>query len=107
MAMMAERDTVSEEDAKKMVYLTPLERLEWLRNQSKFAVLSDKVNLIIGSYSKFLEKTDAPKDKLIEMFMDPKESSGARREAKEFGDNVHSLLCEMGRDNRLFRILVV
>jgi hypothetical protein len=35
MAIMAERDTVSEEDAKKMTYLSPLERLEWLRNQSK------------------------------------------------------------------------
>jgi hypothetical protein len=54
-----------------------------------------------------LERTDAPKNELIEMFKGPKKSQAAFEEAKEFGDQVYHLLCSIGKDNKVFRILVV
>jgi len=108
MAVMAEQGTVSQKDAEDMVSLSPTERLEWLKNQTKFEDKSDQVNAIIFLYEKFLKRTNAPKDKLIEIFKDPKESEVVFQEAKEFGDQVYDLLWSIGKDNKIFwRILVV
>lgn len=107
MAVMAERGTVSQNDAKQMVSLSPTERLEWLKNQAKFADKSSQVDEIISLYRRFLERTDAPKDKLIEIFKNPKKSEDVFHEAKGFGDQVYDLLWSIGKDNKVFRILVV
>jgi predicted nucleotidyltransferase len=106
-AVMAERGTVHQDDATHMVSLSPTERLEWLKNQAKFATLSSQVDTIISLYRLFLERTDAPKNELIAMFKDPDESRDAFQKAKGFGDQVYKLLWSMGKDNKIFRILVV
>jgi hypothetical protein len=41
------------------------------------------------------------------MFEDRRKSDEAFQEAKVFGDQVYHLLCLMGKDNKVFRILVV
>ena len=83
------------------------ERLEWLKNQPKFANLSSQVDTILSLYKTFLERTDAPKNELIEMFKDRRKSDDAFEKAKDFGDHVYELLWSMGKDNKVFRILVV
>ncbi|MDT3775969.1 nucleotidyltransferase domain-containing protein [Nitrospira sp. MA-1] len=107
MAVMAEQGTVSQDDAKEMVFLSPTERLEWLKNQTKFGDKSGQVDEIISLYETFLERTDAPKGKLIEIFKDPKKCEDVFQEAKGFGDQVYELLWSIGKDNKVFRILVV
>lgn len=107
MAVMAEGGTVSQKNAKDMVSLSPTERLEWLKNQPKYKDKSDQIDAIIFLYKTFLERTDASKDKLIEIFKDPKKSEGVFQEAKKFGDQVYDLLWSIGKDNKVFRILVV
>jgi len=107
MAVMAEQDTVSQDDATHIVTLSPTERLEWLKNRTRFATLSSQVDNILSLYKTFLERTDAPKDKLITMFKDPNEYKDAFEKAKEFGDRVYELLCLIGQNNRIFRFLVV
>ncbi len=107
MAVMAEGGTVSQKDAMDMVSLSPTESLEWLKNQKKFRNKSDQIDTIISLYKTFLERTDASKDKLIEIFKDPNKSEDVFQEAKKFGDQVYDLLWSIGRDNKVFRILVV
>lgn len=107
MAVMAEQGTVSPDNAKHMVSLSPTERLGWLKGQTKFEMQSSRVDTILSLYENFLKKTDAPKGKLIEMFKDLKKSQDAFEKAKDFGDQVYELLCSMGKDNKVFRILVV
>lgn len=107
MAVMDERRTVSHNDAMHMVSLSPTERLEWLKNQTKFLNQSGQVDKILSLYRTFLERTDAPKDELIEMFKDRRKSEDVFQEAKEFGDQVYGLLWLIGKDNKVFRILVV
>lgn len=107
MAVMAEQDTVSTDNAKHMVSLSPTERLEWLKGQAKFVNQSSRVDSILSLYENFLEKTDYPKKELIEMFQDPIKSGQALQEAREFGDQVYELLCLIGESNKVFRFLVV
>lgn len=107
MAVMAEKGTVSPDDAKDMVSLYPTERLEWLKGQAKFVNQENRVDKILSLYGNFLKKTDAPKEQLIERFTDRNESGEAFQEAKEFGDQVYELLCLIGHDNKVFRFLVV
>lgn len=106
-AVMDERGTVSQNDAKHMVSLSPTERLEWLKSQTKFGNKAGQIDAIISLYRTFLKRTDSPKDKLIEIFKDPKNSEEVFQEAKEFGDQVYDLLWSIGKDNKVFRILVV
>ncbi len=107
MAVMAERGTVSKDDATHMVSLSPTERLQWIPTQPKFKRLYSNVEGIISLYTKFLEKTGEPKDKLIEMFMDKSKSRDAFQSSKEFGDQVYELLSSMDKGNKVFRIIVV
>lgn len=107
MAVMAEQGTVSQDNATHMVSLSPTERLQWLKSQTKFVTLSSQVDEIVSLYNTFLKTTDAPKNELIEMFKDRDKSHDSFKKAKEFGDHVYQLLCSMGKDNKVFRILIV
>ncbi|MGP0594196.1 nucleotidyltransferase family protein [Nitrospira sp. T9] len=107
MAVIAEQGTVRPDNVKHMVSLSPTKRLEWLKGQAKFVNQSNRVDTILSLYEKFLKKTDAPKKNLIEMFQDRIESGQALQEAREFGDQVYDLLCFIGKDNKVFRFLVV
>ncbi|MDR4485497.1 MAG: nucleotidyltransferase domain-containing protein [Nitrospirales bacterium] len=107
MAIMAEQGTVSPDNAKHMVSLSPTERLEWLKGRAKFVNQSSRVDKILSLYENFLKKTDAPKKQLNERFTDRSESGKAFQEAKEFGNQVYDLLCLIGQDNKVFRFLVV
>lgn len=107
MAVMAEQDTVTPDNAKHMVSLSPTKRLEWLKNRTRFATLSSQVDNILSLYKTFLERTDAPKGELIEMFKAREKSDEAFQGAREFGDRVYELLCSIGQNNKIFRFLVV
>jgi predicted nucleotidyltransferase len=107
MGVMEERGTVSKEDAIHMVSLSPIERLQWIPTQPKFKRLYSNVEEIVSLYANFLEKTGDPKEQLIEMFMDKNKSGEAFQGAKEFGNQVYELLSSMGKENKVFRIIVV
>ena len=107
MAVMAEQGTVTPDNAKHMVSLSPTERLDWLKNRTRFATLSRQVDTILSLYKTFLERTDAPKGELIEMFKAREKSDEAFQGAQEFGDRVYELLCLIGQNNKIFRFLVV
>ena len=107
MGVVAERGTVSQEDARSMVALTPIDRLEWIRKLPKFGFVSEKVTGIISTYIDFLKESDAQESELIEKFLDIKSSQKYSLKANSFGDQVCDLLCTMGQENKVFRFLVV
>jgi len=69
--------------------------------------LSSQVDTIFSLYNTFLKTTDTPKNELIEMFKDRDKSQDSLKKSKGFGDQVYQLLCSMGKDNKVLRILIV
>jgi len=107
MGVVAERGTVSQEDARSMVALTPIDRLVWIKNLQKFRSVSDMIEGIISTYTDFLRESDAQEKELIERFSDKRSSQKYSLEANKFGGQVCDLLCTMGKENKVYRFLVV
>ncbi|MDT7042683.1 nucleotidyltransferase domain-containing protein [Candidatus Nitronereus thalassa] len=111
MATMGKKDTVTQYDAKKMVYLSPIERLEWLLGEKGFTDFSSKINEILSLYQNFLTKTDQDEKTLVKLFLNDKKSREYLREANKLGDHVFELLRAIGERqkpfNKIFRILNV
>jgi hypothetical protein len=98
---------VSPTDAAEMVSLSPTERLAWLLGQPALSEAHDRVNAVLGSYSRFLEGTDAAESTMIDRFLDPKISKEYFAAAHELGDHVFELLGLIGQGNPFHRLLVV
>ncbi|MBX3198675.1 MAG: hypothetical protein KF850_29765 [Labilithrix sp.] len=105
LAVFAERKTVTPDDARTMVSLTPTERLQALI--SEFNAEPETVETLIAAYEKFLKNTDAPEGDLVEKFMVAETSKRFFGEANEFGDRVWRLLEAIGKSSRLHRLLTV
>jgi hypothetical protein len=101
----AARKTVSPADARKMVALSPTERLHSL--VVDFAGNKETVEKLLLAYERFLTNTDSSEDELVKRFMDPATSRRYVAEANEFGDLVWQLLDATGKGTRLHRLLMV
>ena len=100
-------NTVSPEDAKRMISLTPLERLEDVLSRSSSVKLSEALNRALDCYERFLETTALDDKALKEQFADIEKVKNLTAQANEFGDGVHDVLRHVGGENRFYRLLVV
>lgn len=105
LAVFKEKETVTPDDARMMVDLTPTARLEALAVE--FGADQGTVDSLLDAYQKFLVNTDAAEQTLVNRFLDPAVSRQLFSEANEFGDLVWRLLDETGGRTRLHRLLVV
>ncbi len=105
LAVFASRQTVTPEDAKRMVGLTPTARLEVL--VAEFGVDGDLVEKLITAYERFLTNTDVPEESLIGQFRDSNRSRQYVTEAGEFGDLVAELIVATGKGSKFSRLLLV
>lgn len=108
LAVYAERRTVTPDDARQMVGLTPTQRLEHLATSpSTTEGAKEKVAELLQAYERFLVNTDKAPHELVDTFMDPGTASGYFAEANQFGNRMYELLKLLGQDTLLYRLLVV
>lgn len=105
LAVYAAQNTVTPEDARSMVAMTPTLRLEAMVRD--FGADTEIVGKLLAAYEKFLTNTDAPEGELVQRFMESATSGQLLNEANEFGDLVWELLDRTGRGTRLHRLLLV
>lgn len=100
-----ERQTVTIEDARGMVNLSPTERIDAIGRRIPAA--SDPARQIREMYEEFLSVTDSTESDLVARFLDPSKRKHLMRQASGLGDAVYDLICALRRDSRLDRLLVV
>jgi hypothetical protein len=105
LAVFSGRNTVTPADARRMIALTPTQRLESLVKE--FGSDKATVDSLLAAYEKFLTNTDAPEDEVLQRFMESTTSRRYFAEANEFGDLVWKLLDATGKGTRLHRLLLV
>ena len=99
--------TVTPDDARTMVELSPTERLEWILRQPHIFQGHDTANELLKKYEEFLKDTDASERDLIERFKDQATRRGRFAAANAFGDTMFELVELLGSKSRLHRLLVV
>ena len=101
--------TVTPEDAKEMVALTPTARLEWIGIQHEGETIERDATLLLTLYERFLEKTARDEDELVARFADRDEHRQYMEQARELGDQVFALLRALGDGPGFpfYRLLVV
>ena len=101
--------TVTPEDAKAMVALVPTARLESIGAQHEGTVIQEQAARLLDRYEGFLEETAQEEETLLERFTDREPHRRYAERAREFGDQVFSLLRALGDGpgHRFYRLLVV
>jgi hypothetical protein len=105
LATFAKAKTVTPADARRMVGLSPTERLHSL--VAEFGGDTEMVEKLLAAYEKFLTNTDSSEEDAVARFLDPEMSRRYLHEANEFGDLMWQLLDSTGRGTRLHRLLLV
>lgn len=99
--------TVSPEDAREMVDLTPTKRLEFLLDQSELRSVHDNLKSLLEKYERFLETSNQFKEALIAQFLDKNQGRKLLHEASLFGDLLFDVLAAIGKGERFHRLMVV
>lgn len=106
-ALFAKNKTVSPTDTKKMISLTPTERLEWMLSVPELADAHPSLRKLIEGYEQFLANTDASEDDLITRFMEKPNREEYFKSASRFGNLVFEVLDTVGKKTLFHRLLVV
>ena len=105
--LLRKRDqTVNRVEVRKMIDLSPLERLKEIGRDEQLgcgALVEDARKL----YADFLQQTDAPKVELYQRFEDKAFRDARSKEARDFGDALFRMVEELGKNNPLYRFIVV
>ena len=107
LASHVENGTVSTDDARQMVALTPTERLEWLLSKNVFSRAHEGASKLLSSYEKFLTNTARPEKDLIENFLDREAGHSYFAEAALFGEQMFKVLESVGQGQSFYRMLIV
>ena len=99
--------TVTKEDAKDMVTLSPTQRLEWISQQPGAERVASNTEAILRIYERFLQATSEEETVLVERFMSPDEARRLVDEGNELGVAMYELLAKLGEDSDFYRLLVV
>jgi predicted nucleotidyltransferase len=99
--------TVTVDDARKMVTLTPTARVEEVFNQLNNSGPAGPIKHFLEKYERFLEVTNASEEDLTRTFLDDAEARKLRNEQSGFGDLAYEILYAIGHDNQLYRRLVI
>jgi hypothetical protein len=96
------------DDMREIVALSPMARLARVgRDFSADAQVAGHVRDLRARYADFLERTSRSKEEQDTLFSDPTYRRARLAEGDAFGDVVFQLVAELGRDNRLYRYMVV
>jgi hypothetical protein len=106
-AIFSENNSVHPDDARRMIGLTPTERLEWLRSRPFLARTHSVLDDLLTQYERFLEATNASETELVHRFMDKQKSAEYLAAAAKFGDLVFDALTGIGNSSRFHRLVVV
>lgn len=99
--------SVTPGNARHMVELTPMGRLEFLLGQTDLFQIHGKLKDLLEQYERFLDTSNQSKSALVGQFLDREIGRKLLREASQFGDLVFDLLAEIGAGSRFHRLLVV
>jgi predicted nucleotidyltransferase len=107
LASHAENGTVSTDDAKEMVQLTPTERLEWLLKSPSASAAQAGVTTLLSSYENFLVSTAHSESDMVELFLDKEQARKCFANAAAFGTQIFDVLQTIGNGQPFYRMLVV
>ena len=107
LALHIENGTVSTDDAKQMVSLTPTQRLEWLSDRPALLPARDEVAHLLNSYERFLANTACQESELVQKFLQKDVSRKYFAEAADFGEQMFRVLSAVGDGKQLYRLLLV
>jgi predicted nucleotidyltransferase len=107
--------SVSPEDVKAMVALTPTERLEQLQRGSCLAdpdaqsIFAARIDRVIGEYSRFLELTHRPKEHVLAEYREQAANwkMSSYRFGQEFAEAVAMLGTSKGEFDGLYRMILI
>ncbi|HVN85429.1 MAG TPA: hypothetical protein VMW17_11335 [Candidatus Binatia bacterium] len=99
---------VSRESVVRMVRTRPLDRMvliaRWLKRRP---LVGQRIDELLELYSAFLQETNASEDELLRRFGRLAHRRARSREGARFGQKMFELVEELGRDNPLYRYVVV
>lgn len=98
--------TVSPTDVRKMVALSPTERLEWMLSQEPLAGARAEIERILEKYNDFLIVKSDP-DLFHSMFATSEVSRKSMKSSYEFAELVFDAIEKVGNRNRLHKLLLV
>lgn len=107
LATFQQKGTVAPSDAVDMISLTPVGRLEWLKQRSDLEHARSLSEDLLEHYERFLVATNRPQEELIEAFMKKDSMKQYMNSAFRFGDLIYELLMKIGTDSKFHRLLVV
>jgi hypothetical protein len=107
LAKYRDAGTVHPSDATSMVYLSPTQRLEQLRESPCLAHIRVTIERLLEQYEKFLVTTSIGDKELVERFMNKEESQKYLKDAYDFGDLFFEAFDSLGQGNKFYRLLVV
>lgn len=98
---------VTKERVAEMVRLAPLDRLAAAVRLAESREVRELAKSLRSGYARFLQVTDQPKADLAAVLAKKREREALFRDAEGFGGTMFRLLEALGRDNRLYRYVVV
>lgn len=101
------KHTVAPHDALAMIKLTPLERLETVKQNARSDDVTGAIDEVFTHYEAFLTTTNVDKAALQARFRDPDQAKVLGNQAYEFGDAMARLLKHVGDGSRFYRLLIV
>ncbi|MEZ4294362.1 MAG: hypothetical protein R3B70_05260 [Polyangiaceae bacterium] len=102
------RAHVTREVVDRMVRLTPLQRLEEaLSGAADAPGVTEAGESLRTLYAQFLRDTDRSKEDMLAIFSDRRGRRPFFTAAKDFGERMYDLIMALGRENPMFRYLVV
>ena len=105
LAVFTEKGTVTQQDAKAMVALSPTARLERLEDQ--FPAARTHVARILSIYEEFLQNTDVPESTMVQRFQDPGHIRKCSETAGRLNGEMFDLIEGIGKKSQFHRLLLV
>lgn len=107
LAIYERKGTVTPRAARKMIGLTPTQRLEWMLEQPWQRNSHNSIEQLLRQYRRFLTATNRPEKTLLNRFLNDKNYEKYTESASKFGDSMFAALSSIGNGGPFHRILMV
>ncbi|RWM19127.1 MAG: hypothetical protein EOR72_03735 [Mesorhizobium sp.] len=104
LAVYRSNNTVTPDDANKMCALTPLDRLLWLKSNSRSGATKKLFQNLIDMYERFLLTAGQDSEHLEQQIQN---NEGYTREDYKFGQEMFSAIKSVGGESKFHRLIVV
>ena len=98
------KGTITREDVRKIVLMTPIERLESLKDSNP--EVGGKIQKAILSYQWFINKTQIPSTEMLEWISDRDERNDAFDKSRKFGDEIYDILDSVDKQSIISKLLI-